>query len=166
MDKNETTQLISNMIDANAKKAQYDVTRIPYHIHNNLDAPQIPFIGLSDTPYTYSGQAGKTLIVNPLGTGLIFAKASSGYPGYVNAAGTAGTPFPAGWSVTSTGTGAYTVTHNLGTTNYTVVLTAAGATFHVCAIYSINSNNFTCSLSTIVGASLQNGDFTFILLPA
>jgi hypothetical protein len=45
------------------------------------------------------------------------------YDGSVNANGTAGY-LPVGWSVTHTGTGDYTITHNIGTTAYVVNATA------------------------------------------
>jgi hypothetical protein len=86
------------------------------------------------------------------------------YGGYVYAAGTA-LLLPAGWTSAKTSTGAYTVTHNLGTTRYSIVATAAGATFGACSVYAINANDFHLSIVSM-GASLQDTDFTFILLPA
>jgi len=50
-----------------------------------------------------------------LGTGRV-------YTGLVNSDGTPGSPFPPGWTSSLAG-GVYTVTHNLGTTNYTVTAT-------------------------------------------
>lgn len=46
------------------------------------------------------------------------------YAGRVNSNGTAGTPFPTGWTAQTTATGFYVITHNFGHTNYTVALTA------------------------------------------
>lgn len=46
------------------------------------------------------------------------------YAGYVNADGSAGKPFPSGWTVVNSSTAAYTITHNLGTTNYSILVTA------------------------------------------
>jgi len=105
--------------------------------------------------YVYNATAGTW---NSLSFG------SSAYGGYVNANGTAGTPMPSGWTTAKTGTGAYTITHNLNTTSYVVVATAAGASFHVGAIYAINANTFDISWVTMA-ASLQDAAFTFILLP-
>ena len=88
---------------------------------------------------------------------------SATYAGYVNDDGTAGS-LPAGWSSTKTGTGAYTVTHNLGSTNYIVVATSAGGAFGVCSIYALNADDFDLSIVRLA-ASAQDTDFTFILLP-
>lgn len=87
----------------------------------------------------------------------------STFGGYVNGDGTAAS-LPVGWSSAKTGTGAYTVTHNLGTTNYTVVAVAAGAVFGVCSLYAINADDFDISIESLA-ASLQDTDFTFIVLP-
>lgn len=69
---------------------------------------------------------------------------------------------PTGWSSTKTGTGAYTVTHNLNNTNYAVVLTASGGVLSIGVVYTINSNNFTLSFFSS-GASLQDTKFCFVL---
>jgi hypothetical protein len=45
------------------------------------------------------------------------------YVGHVASGGSAGTPFPSGWSVAHTSTGVYTITHDLGDTNYEVAIT-------------------------------------------
>jgi len=44
--------------------------------------------------------------------------------GEVVAGGTSGSPFPSGWSSSGIGVGYYRVTHNLGTTSYTVTANA------------------------------------------
>lgn len=72
MDRNEVEQLVKQMIDADKTDAQFNVSKVPYHIHNNLDAPKIPFIGLGDTPYTYSTYAGRILVVNSTQTALTY----------------------------------------------------------------------------------------------
>lgn len=48
------------------------------------------------------------------------------FPGFVES-NAAGTPFPAGWSVVRNSGGNYTVTHNLNTTAYSVVVTVKSA---------------------------------------
>jgi hypothetical protein len=45
------------------------------------------------------------------------------YVGHVAFGGSAGTPFPSGWSVAHTSTGVYTITHDLGDTDYEVAIT-------------------------------------------
>lgn len=87
--------------------------------------------------------------------------------GLVNAAGTAGAYFPAGWSVARPSTGVYTVTHNLGSTSYAVVCTIIGSA--VITIYNITnrgSNSFTITFYNQTGSitwAAANTDFDFIL---
>lgn len=90
------------------------------------------------------------------------SSSSTTYAGYVAAAGTA-VNLPSGWTSTKTGTGAYTVTHNLGTTGYALVATSAGGAFGVCAVYAINANDFHLSIVS-TAASFQDTDFTFVLV--
>lgn len=102
---------------------------------------------------------------NDLKNALAWLRVTSGaaYGGYVAGNGTA-TSLPAGWSSAKTGTGAYTVTHNLGSANYIVVATAAGAVFGVCSIYALNADDFDLSIVSMAAAA-QDTDFTFILIP-
>lgn len=88
------------------------------------------------------------------------------YPGYVKSDGTTAAPYflPAGWSVARAPTGAYTVTHNLNTTQYAVVCQPAGAVVGIASIYAVNANDFHVSLFSS-GASSQDQDFTFIVVP-
>lgn len=57
--------------------SQFTVSPIPFHKHTGTDSPQIPFIGLSDTPTSYSGQAGKVATVNATESGLEFDSAAA-----------------------------------------------------------------------------------------
>lgn len=74
----------------------------------------------------------------------------------------AGTIFPAGWSVGHTGTGIYTITHNLASTNYIVMLTMRGAYFSI-HYQSKNTNTFqvVTNLTTSTPADL---DFSFFVI--
>lgn len=92
------------------------------------------------------------------------------YGGLVNANGTAGSPFPSGWSVAVGAAGVYTITHNLGNASYVVVATSVGAFGYgnIPALTSQGSNSFVITMGTIgVGGSVvpTNNPFTFILLP-
>jgi len=51
------------------------------------------------------------------------------YHGRVEETGDEGTPFPTGWTSVKNSTGRYTVTHNLGTTNYTLLISGQGIGF-------------------------------------
>lgn len=78
MEQNEIIKLIRKEIGTAAQDQQYGVKRVPYHIHNNLDAPKLQFIGLSDTPGSFTGYAGQVPVVNSLETALEFKAFSSG----------------------------------------------------------------------------------------
>jgi hypothetical protein len=86
------------------------------------------------------------------------------YSGRVAAAGTA-IKLPSGWSSTKTATGKYTITHNLGTTNYTIVAIANNrfATWE-----AIATNTFTIYIyghDNVSGDMLfQDAAFHFILI--
>lgn len=72
MEKNEIISLIRQEIEANKREAQYGVSRVPFHVHNNLDAPPVQFTNLGGVPSSYASNAGETLIVNSTETGLEF----------------------------------------------------------------------------------------------
>lgn len=82
--------------------------------------------------------------------------------GYVFSGGSAGYTFPAGWSVSKIATGRYTVTHNLGTLIYSVVVTPVAGAAKVWSIESFGSNSFTVRIGNLAG-SLEDNDFCFIL---
>lgn len=84
--------------------------------------------------------------------------------GYVNDDGTEGNPMPSSFSSSTSATGVYTVTHNLGTsTGYAVVATALKSTLARSAkIGTRSSNSFVVRIFDDTGA-LQDSDFMFIL---
>lgn len=84
------------------------------------------------------------------------------YPGAVLSGGTAGTPFPSGWSVSHTGTGDYTITHNLGTTNYSFAGTLFASTGAIITLNTQNSNDMEILVKTTAGASVDR-TFSFIV---
>lgn len=66
------------------------------------------------------------------------------YSGRVNSDGSAGTPFPPGWSITHNSTGIYQITHNLNA-DYTLVCTLYTAGASRIAVLNIRAqgvNNF------------------------
>ena len=75
--------------------------------------------------------------------------------------GAAGTLFPSGWTVTHTSTGVYTITHNLNTTAYAVVITLVTPGL-IAAVTSRAANSFQVSTENLTPAA-ANGDFDFIL---
>ncbi len=72
MNKDEIIQLIQEQIAADKNSGLFNVTKVPYHIHNNLDAPKLTFLGQADVPSSYEGQAGNVATVNTSETGLTF----------------------------------------------------------------------------------------------
>lgn len=68
--------------------------------------------------------------------------------------------------LTNPSTGKYTITHNFGTTNYTVVATTlkgSGAGDHVCKIEDRSSNSFSVTTFTSDNGTVSNSDFMFNL---
>lgn len=89
------------------------------------------------------------------------------YGGFVNSGGTTGTPFPSGWTVATPGAGRYTITHNLATTNYSVVVSNKSAFSNVGSIVTLGSNSMEIDMyNNTVGAtwSATNTSFFFILV--
>jgi len=66
--------------------------------------------------------------------------------GNVSSAGVAATKFPPGWSVAYTSTGLYTITHNLGHSNYTVLATAKDNLQAFAGARSVGANTFQVSV--------------------
>jgi len=84
------------------------------------------------------------------------------YHGVVINSSSAGTPFPTGWSVANNATGECTITHNLGTTNYTFVCVSKG-TASIMSPQAQGSNTIKV-LSFSTAAAAQSTDFFFILI--
>lgn len=88
--------------------------------------------------------------------------------GFVNSGGTAGTPFPSGWSSTRLDPGVYRITHNLSTINYVVLTMVINST--VLEVGNIgerseanNKNSFDIIVRDRLNA-LSNRDFMFLAL--
>lgn len=84
------------------------------------------------------------------------------YPGVVLSGGTAGTPFPSGWSVAHTGTGDYTITHSLGTSNYALTCTLFAATNLFININNQNTNTVEVFIKNASGTA-TDATFHFLL---
>jgi hypothetical protein len=71
---------------------------------------------------------------------------------------------PGGWTITNPGTGHYTITHNLGTTSYSVTANSAyGAGGGMIAIVPI-ANSFDVYVYNETGTALINATFYFTLI--
>lgn len=84
------------------------------------------------------------------------------YAGYVNSNGTAGS-LPTGWTSTQTGTGQYTITHNLASANYSAPVNAFGASAFG-KYNSVNANDVQYVFLDTAG-SLTDTRFYFVLIP-
>ncbi len=109
----------------------------------------------------------ETLAHNHRHTGLDNTKTLGGasgttYGGTVTGAGAAGSTFPTGWSVAHNGTGDYTVTHNLGTTAYVVVVSNFAGSAAYMILQSFDANSFRL-LTYNVTPSVNDTPFSFIL---
>ena len=80
------------------------------------------------------------------------------YVGRVDSGGSS-VSLPSGWSCSSSGTGDYTITHTLGTANYTVNVTPYGVTA-VPSVISLTSTTFRITFYSL-GASLVSTEFMF-----
>lgn len=69
---------------------------------------------------------------------------------------------PAGWTISHPSTGIYTITHNLGTTNYIVLVTAIDNGSAIAGGRSISSNTFQVGITS--GGSGADCAFHFTLI--
>jgi len=83
------------------------------------------------------------------------------YGGQVSSTGSSVT-LPTGWTSTKTATGKYKVTHNLNTTQYTVVAIGGTAADTADIFSAINANYF--EVSTLALGVLADSNFYFILM--
>src|ERR1035437_1011812 len=90
------------------------------------------------------------------------SKPSGAYAGYVNSDGSAG-HLPTGWSSSHLGTGAYEITHNLGTANYAIVLTSG--IYYVIGKYDIKTSSYVDVYFQDRTGTLIDNFFNFILIP-
>ena len=84
--------------------------------------------------------------------------------GYVDSSGTA-TGLPPGWTMAHTGTGVYTLTHNLGLNSPNLGATATSNTTGVVVLWVDvgTSNTVVFHLSNPAGTTPTDGNFTFIV---
>lgn len=105
-------------------------------------------------------------------TDIIGLNVTTYYKGYVNSGGTAGNPFPANWTVSvgSGGTvGRYTVTHNLGTTDYVTMFSPVSigvAQPSIWNLFAKGSSSFVVEFYQASGSTFvaTDTDFEFVLL--
>ncbi|PIR59562.1 MAG: hypothetical protein COU68_04915 [Candidatus Pacebacteria bacterium CG10_big_fil_rev_8_21_14_0_10_45_6] len=120
----------------------------------------------SNVTMTLPSSIGATgTVLYNTGSGILGWKSvPSIHYGYVNSGASMGTN-PSGFSVSSGGTGIYTVTHNLGTTAYSVMVTPVASVVKNITVSARSSNSFTVRVANL-SDTLENNDFMFILTTA
>lgn len=154
MNEDDVREIAQQVHDENSTSDQFAVSQTPFHTHNGLDSQRIPFIGLSDVPVSYHGQAGKVATVNASETGLEFDSGGGGGTGTVT-------------SVTVTGANGIGVSGSPITTSGTIALSLGAitpskitATVTVATIVVVSAQAFDGSLGNIFTRTL-GGSETF-----
>lgn len=125
-----TPEQVKQMIEEYAQTSVFTVARVPYHLHNGIDSPLLPSTS----------------------TNLLSA--------HVKSDGTALKPFPAGWTVSTSATGIYTIVHNLGTTDYCCFVSAEALT----GFYFINpSANQVVVITSNTSNVNTNANFSLLI---
>jgi hypothetical protein len=122
------------------------------------------------TSLTLAENNAITLQTNAAGdTWLIKNEKVTVYGGIVHSTNPAAlSTLPGGWSASSTGTGIYTITHNLGISGYGVVVSAGQLTspIYVAGVSSHDNNEFTARVFRISTEALTDVGFDFCLIIA
>ena len=168
MNEEQAKIIAQGAVDDSQTVDQFGVAQTPFHTHNGSDSPTFPFLNLRDVPNSYYGSAGKVATVNPTGTGLIFSSPVSNVSSYGGSvvSNAAGTPFPAGWSVAHASGGRYTITHTLGTANFSVSIIVHGLNITIPTLTSKGSSTFAITTYNQTGSITWTGtdvDFDFIV---
>lgn len=154
MEETRLRRVIQEEIEKDKRKAQFSVSRVPYHVHNNLDAPKLHLLELGDMPSSYSGKEGEILMVNSTESGMEFM------PGYfmvskdtngttnVDVFGTAGAPFD------FTVTGVFLISKDTTAGNITV-LQAANT---VCTIAKGTTAGAMVGATSLANTAYTKGD--------
>jgi hypothetical protein len=104
---------------------------------------------------------GSSVPLVSLASGGGGSRGGGSYVGHVAFGGSAGTPFPSGWSVAHTSTGVYTITHDLGDTDYEVAITCYDGYLRFIE-YDKASSTVTVRLFNISG-SAADAEFGFLV---
>ena len=116
------------------------------HAHTGTDSQKIDYNNLLNKPASV-------------------APTLSSYGGSV-VSNTAGTPFPAGWSIAHASGGRYTITHTLGTVNFSVTAIVHGLNITIPTLTSKSSSAFAITTYNQTSATSWSGtdtDFDFIV---
>lgn len=132
-------QIIREEIQAQDIRSRFGLQSIPYHTHDGTDAP------FAWAPYqSYIGFVPSDGDINSI----------------------LGSFLPQGWNLSTSGTGVYTIVHNLGTNLYAFVADASQSTNEkVAPVVAPDAvgNQLTISWFRCTDGTGQNTSFTFIL---
>ena len=136
-----------------------------YQVNHNLNTYNYSVVATASpgNPLTLPG-VSLSIEINPTNFLILpygSAGSSGSYPGTVTS-NAAGTPFPTGWTVVNGSTGEYTITHNLGTTDYSVSALSHSSLF--CQLASKGANSFLL-IWWASQSTTQDCDFDFVLTP-
>lgn len=146
MTPDQVQQMITTALTSYDQNQRFGVSTVPFHNHNGINSPVIK------TPVT-------------------------SYVGYIGPDGETGAIFPKGWSVQYTNVGGvqpnYTIFHNLGNTNYTIVFTSYDKAY-IPILYGLDetgspdygktANQISVQWYDPVGAALAQNSFQFALI--
>lgn len=123
-----------------ATVGQFNFVKTGFHRHTGADAPRINYNDLINTPTTSSILSGN---IN-----------SDGSVVYL----------PSGWTCTKGGTGAYQISHTIGSTNYVPVACSkiSSVVVRIVNVYNITSGSFYVEVFDTSGTSQDDG-FTFVV---
>lgn len=140
----------NDLVDRGIKKAQtasaFMTTLVPFHTHNGVDSSKIKYKDLIGLPTQ-----------------------NSTYGGSVSGASGAAIMLPTGWTSAKINPGSYTVTHNLGVTNYVVVANPLSTNPIADSCYAtvqepMDPTMFTVQFTNDTGSTTAiNTDFNFVL---
>lgn len=133
-------ELIQQLVQQELNSFQGGVNGQNMHHHTGQDSLKVNYDDLDNLP----------------SSGGVFG-------GKVNSDGTAGSPFPTGWTSSDLGSSYYEITHNLGTTNYSIALTIyASVGFIILGAGDVAANTFRVRTFDTSSASSDRA-FYFLL---
>lgn len=148
MNEQDIRNIVQDEIAKAAQKAQYGVTRVPVHIHNNIDAPNIPqysITGFVPLPGIDNSIASPTLLN---GQALVFGDTAFSTP-YINYANIFTYPLPIIYGYGTTSSLTLTGTPISGATSATLT----GAWGGVTGNYGIQFNSTEVRIAILTNGS-------------
>lgn len=144
--------------------------------YKDIEAPQSESVGIDDIDglietvtanptkkarkffeqFKINGTDGTVCVYDSVNGVWLCVGANTVFTGLVTSGGSASTPFPTGWSVQKTATGAYAVTHNLGHQNYSIIIFAYGTQLRAVSITNKSDDTFAILIKDSGGTDTDN----------